>query len=33
MNYHETVGVKANYTTMERTVVYICLLLLVIYTQ
>lgn len=29
MNYHETVGVKANYTTMERTVVYICLLLLV----
>ena len=33
MNYLETVGVKANYTTMERTVVYICLLLLVIYTQ
>ena len=33
MNYHETVGVKANYTTKERTVVYICLLLLVIYTQ
>ena len=32
MNYLETVGVKANYTTMERTVVYICLLLLVIYT-
>ena len=33
MNYLETVGVKANYTTMERTVVYICLLLLVIYPQ
>ena len=33
MNYLETVGVKANHTTMERTVVYICLLLLVIYTQ
>ena len=26
MNYHETVGVKANYTTMERTVVYIWLI-------
>ena len=33
MNYLETVGVKANYTTMERTVVYICLLLIVIDTQ